>query len=322
LGRKGPATPSSFLPSWNEGSTRAAILDFVERVTDDGGPDFVAPDERVAVFDNDGTLWSEKPMPIELGFILVRLAEMAEADESLRQRQPWRAAYARDFDWLGEAMVKHYHGDDVDMKLLMGGVLHAYAGKTVDDYAAAAQTFLTEHEHPKLGRCYRDLGFAPMVELLRYLEANGFTNFIVSGGDRDFMRPVTHDIYGIPSERVVGSSAALRYEDDEHGGNLVYMTEMELFDDGPVKPVRIWTRIGRRPILAAGNSNGDVAMLRYAGGRDRPALRLLVNHDDAEREFLYTAGAEESHEHAAAHGWTVISMKDDWATVFADAPSR
>src|SRR5271169_3825442 len=117
-------------------------------------------------------------------------------------------------------------------------------------------------------------GFAPMVELLRHLEANGFTNFIVSGGDRDFMRPVTHDIYGIPAERVVGSSAALRYEEDAHGGNLVYMTEMELFDDGPTKPVRVWTRIGRRPILAAGNSNGDVAMLRYTGGKGRPALRL------------------------------------------------
>ncbi len=308
------------LPSWRDGPTRTAILDFVHRVADDGGPDYVPPEDRIAVFDNDGTLWSEKPMPIELGFVLLRLAEMAEADESLRERQPWKAAHERDFEWLGEAMVKHYGGDDGDMKLLMAGVLHAYAGKTVDDYAAAARAFLTEHEHPSLGRAYRDLGYAPMVELLHHLEANGFTNFIVSGGDRDFMRPVTHDIYGIPSERIVGSSAALRFEDDEQGGNLVYMAEMDLFDDGPIKPVRIWTRIGRRPILAAGNSNGDVAMLRYAGGADRPGLRLLLNHDDAEREFLYTAGAEESLKHAADHGWTVISMKNDWARVFADAP--
>lgn len=307
------------LPSWNDTPTRQAIVEFVERVTTDGHADYVPVQERIAVFDNDGTLWSEKPMPIELGFILVRLAEMAQDDESLRERQPWKAAHERDFDWLGEVMVKHYHGDDADMKLLMGGVLHAYAGKTVDDYAAAAHTFLTEHRHPTLDRRYRDLGFAPMVELLSYLEANGFTNFIVSGGDRDFMRPVTHDIYGIPAERVVGSSAALRYEEDEHGGNLVYMTEMELFDDGPIKPVRVWTRIGRRPILAAGNSNGDIAMLRYAGGRGRPALRLLLNHDDPEREFDYTAGAEQSLQRAGEEGWTVVSIKDDWATVFADA---
>src|SRR5262249_43018257 len=157
---------------------------------------------------------------------------------------------------------------------------------------------------------FRQLGYAPMVELLRYLEANGFATYIVSGGDRDFMRPVTEEMYGIPSERVVGSTAGLRYS-SENGGSVAYLAEMDFFDDGPRKPVRIWSRIGRRPLVAAGNSNGDIHMLEYAGG-PRPALRLLVNHDDAEREFAYTAGAEASLERAHADGWTVVSVKDDW----------
>jgi hypothetical protein len=157
-----------------------------------------------------------------------------------------------------------------------------------------------------------------MVELLRFLESHGFTCFIASGGSRDFMRVITGELYGIPPERVVGSSFGLRYADDEHGGSLAYLAEPDVFDDGPTKPVRIWSRIGRRPILAAGNSNGDVPMLRYAGGRSRPALRVLVAHDDAEREFAYTAGAEQALERAGAEGWAVVSVKDDWATVFAD----
>jgi hypothetical protein len=154
---------------------------------------------------------------------------------------------------------------------------------------------------------------------LRFLEANGFTTFIASGGDRDFMRPVTEEIYGIPAERVIGSSNALSYQEDEHGGTLVYLAQPDVFDDGPTKPVRIWSRVGRRPIVAGGNSNGDIPMLRYAGGPARPALRLLVLHDDPEREFDYTAGAETSLEAATAEGWTVVSIKRDWANVFAGA---
>ena len=150
-----------------------------------------------------------------------------------------------------------------------------------------------------------------------HLEANGFSTYIASGGDRDFMRPVTEEIYGIPAERVIGSSNALSYQEDEHGGTLVYLDQPDVFDDGPAKPIRIWSRIGRRPSVAGGNSNGDIPMLRYAGGRARPALRLLVLHDDPEREFDYTAGAETSLERAAAEDWTVVSIKRDWATVFA-----
>jgi len=305
------------LASWNDTSTRAAIEDFVARVTTEGGPDYVRPAERIATFDNDGTLWCEKPMPIELGFILGRLAEMAEADEALREKQPWKAACEQDYHWLGEVITKHYHGDDSDVKVLMAGILQAFAGNSVEEYAAAADAFLRGGRHPTLDRTFHACGYLPMIELLAYLEANGFTNYIASGGDRDFMRPVTEDVYGIPSERVIGSSNALRYLEDEHGGTITYAAEPDVFDDGPVKPIRIWSRIGRRPILAGGNSNGDIPMLRYAGGKDRPALRLLVLHDDAEREFDYTAGAEQSLEIAADHGWTVVSIKNDWATVFA-----
>ena len=305
------------LASWNDTPTRAAIEDFVARVTDEGGPDYVPPAERVATFDNDGTLWCEKPMPIELGFILERFAEMAEEEESLREKQPWKAAVEQDYAWLGGAITKHYAGDDSDVKVLMGGILEAFAGQSVDEYAAAADAFLRQGRHPTLERTFHTCGYLPMIELLAYLEANGFTNYIASGGDRDFMRPVTEEVYGIPAERVIGSSNALRYVEDEHGGTIAYVAEPDVFDDGPVKPIRIWSRVGRRPIVAGGNSNGDIPMLRYAGGRDRPALRLLVLHDDADREFDYTAGAEESLDAAAKHGWPVVSIKNDWSTVFA-----
>jgi phosphoglycolate phosphatase-like HAD superfamily hydrolase len=307
------------LAAWNDGPATAAIREFVARVTDDGSPEFVPPEERVAVFDNDGTLWCEKPMPIELGFILQRLAAMAEQDPKLRDRQPWKAAHAKDYGWLGGVITRHYAGDDSDVKVLLGGILQAFAGMDVEDYQAAAHRFLHQGRHPTLGRPFAECGYLPMIELLGYLEANGFATYIASGGDRDFMRPVTQAVYGIPSERVIGSSNALRYEPSEHGGSIVYLSEADVFDDGPVKPVRIWSRVGRRPILAAGNSNGDIPMLQFAGGPSRPGLRLLVLHDDPEREFDYTAGAERSLEQAAAQGWTVVSIRRDWATVFGDA---
>ena len=168
---------SDALQSWNDTSTRRAIVEFVERVTDERDPNYVAPADRVAVFDNDGTLWCEKPMPIELGFILQRLAEMCEADTSLRDRQPWKAAHERDYAWLGEVITKHYHVDDSDVKVLMGGILRAFAGLTVEDYQTAAAAFLGG-AHPTISRAYRECGYLPMIELLRYLEANGFTAFI------------------------------------------------------------------------------------------------------------------------------------------------
>lgn len=306
------------LPSWRDTPTRQAILDFVERVAMDGGEHHVPPADRVAVFDNDGTLWCEKPMPIELGFVLRRLAEMAAADPSLQARQPWKAAFEKDYAWLSDVVTQHYHGDDTNVKVLMGGMVQAFAGQTVREYEDRAMAFLDAAPHPTLGRRMRDTTYLPMVELLHLLTAHGFTNYIASGGDRDFMRPVTDDLYGIPAERVIGSSNGLRFIADEDGGQLVYEAQPDIFDDGPMKPVRIWSRVGRRPLVAGGNSNGDVPMLQYAHRPDRPGLRLLVLHDDPDREFAYVAGSESALDMARAKGWTVISMKDDWSTVFAE----
>jgi phosphoserine phosphatase len=309
---------SAALASWKDTPARQTIVEFVERVTREDSDKCIPLAERVAVFDNDGTLWCEKPMPIELGFILDRLVAMAAEDVSLRDRQPWKAACEKDHEWLGGAITKHYHGDEGDVKLLMGGILSAFAGMTVERYAAAATAFLRAGAHPTLNRGLCDCGYLPMIELLRYLEANGFDTFIASGGDRDFMRPVTETVYGIPAERVIGSSTALRYRQDESGGgDLVYAAELDVFDDGPAKPVRIWSRTGRRPVVAGGNSNGDVPMLQYAAGSSQRGLGLLVLHDDPDREFAYTAGAERSLQHAREEGWVVVSMKDDWSVVFA-----
>ena len=295
------------LDTWTDGHTKSAIVDFVGRVTAQG-PDFVEPEARVAVFANDGTLWCEKPMYIQLDFLLRRFKEQAEADPSLREQQPYRAAYTGDLQWLGDAVTKHYQGDDTDLKPLMGAILRAHHEITVDEHASRVNTFFADAKHPTLGRPYTSCGYQPMVDLLRYLEDNGFTNYIVSGGGRDFMRPVTTALYGIPPERVVGSSVGLVYRD----GHLYTTDQPEFLDDGPIKPVRLWSRIGRRPIFAAGNSNGDIEMLEFTDG-----FRLLVLHDDADREFDYTAGAEKSLDQAAADGWTVASMKNDWTTVFS-----
>jgi phosphoserine phosphatase len=302
------------LASWNEGASKAAVVDFVERVSAEGIP----PEERIAVFDNDGTLWCEKPLPIQADFILRRLFEMAEADPELRERQPWKAAHERDYAWLGNVMVEHYAGDDTNVRTLLGGVLAAHAGISVDDFEELAGSFLRSARHPTLDRGYLECAYAPMVELLRYLDANGFSNYIASGGGRDFMRPVSEEVYGIPRDRVIGSSTALDYTTDDRGGTITRKPEADVLDDGPQKPIRIWSRIGRRPILAAGNSNGDVPMLDFTQHADKPFLRLLVLHDDEEREFDYAAGAEQALDRASAQGWTVVSVKEDWSTVFAD----
>jgi phosphoserine phosphatase len=308
-------TPSA-LSSWTNRAAKRAIVEFVAQTSGAGGAEPVPLDERVAVFDNDGTLWCEQPMPIQLDFILRRLTEMAEADPGLRERQPWKAARERDREWLSAVMTEHYAGDDGKVRVLLGGILAAYAGISVDDFEASSESFLRTARHPTLGRGYLECAYTPMVELLAYLSANGFTNYIASGGGRDFMRPVTQELYGVPRERVIGSSTALAYTSDERGGTITHTPKPEYLDDGPEKPVRIWSRTGRRPLLAGGNSNGDIAMLDFARHPSKSFLRLLVLHDDAEREFAYTAGAEQALERAEKHGWTVVSMKDDWTTVF------
>ncbi|MGE2715111.1 HAD family hydrolase [Mycolicibacterium litorale] len=292
------------LEHWRDGPARSAIVDFVERAVRD-----IAPEERVAVFDNDGTLWCEKPAYIQLDFLMRRLAEKAGDDHTLRTQEPYRAAADHDLAWFGNAITKHYQGDDNDLKALAAAGLSLHVSMTVEDYAAHVTDFFDRADHPSLGRPYRECVYAPMVQLLRHLETHGFTCYIASGGGRDFMRPVTGALYGVPPERVIGSAQGLKFD----AGDLVIQPTLDVFDDGPEKPVRIWSRIGRRPVLAVGNSNGDNEMLSYCRG-----LRLLVRHDDGEREFAYTAGAERALEHAAAQGWTQISMRDDWATVFGD----
>jgi phosphoglycolate phosphatase-like HAD superfamily hydrolase len=296
------------LPSWRDTAARHAITTFVASAVGDG-PGHIPPAERIAVFDNDGTLWPEKPMPVQLDFIIRGFAEAAERDPALRDRQPFKAAHEHDLGWMGKAMVKHYQGDDGDLKLLLGALGDISAGVEVQAYADRVMEFFAQAEHPRFGRPYMRCAFQPMVELLRYLEANGFLTFIVSGGDRDFMRPAAERIYDIPRERVVGSGFATEY----HDGQIVYTSKLDMFDDGPQKPLRIWARTGRRPALAAGNSNGDLEMLRFAGGDGRPALRLVVRHDDAEREVDDLTGAER----VLDAGFTEISIQNDWSTVFA-----
>ena len=309
-----PALPG--LSSWRAGAAKQQIVDFVARVIGDDGSEPVPLEERVAVFDNDGTLWCEKPLPIQFDFILHRLTEMAEADVALRERQPWKAAYERDYAWLSSVITEHYAGDDTKVRVLVAGVVAAHGGIGVEEFERRADEFMRSTHNPKLDRGYLDCAYAPMVDLLGYLAANGFTNYIASGGGRDFMRPISQELYGIPRERVIGSSAALEYTIDDVGGTITRKAEADYLDDGPEKPIRIWSRTGRRPLLAAGNSNGDVPMLDFTQHPDRRSLRLLVVHDDAEREFAYTAGAERALDRAASEGWTQVSIKNDWATVF------
>jgi phosphoserine phosphatase len=298
------------LTTWRDGAAKKAITEFVEQAKE------VPADERMAAFDNDGTLWCEKPVPIQLDFILRRLVAMADEAPELRSRQPWKAAHENDLAWFGSVVAAHYAGDDTQLPALAAGVLEAYAGTSVEDFEAQANEFLTNTRHPTLGRPYVACAYAPMVELLAYLRANGFGTYIASGGGRDFMRPISHAVYGVPREQVIGSTATLSYEDGEHGGTIRHQPVLDYLDDGPEKPIRIWRRTGRRPLLAAGNANGDIPMLRFTHHPDKPTLRLLVLHDDPDREFAYTTGAEQALEQADRNGWTIISIRDDWLTVF------
>jgi len=307
------------LQSWTDGPTKSVITDFVARVTEEGGPNYVEPAARVAVFDNDGTLWTEKPLVIQLDFTIRRFREMARNDSSLQDQQPYKAAYEDDLQWLSAAMIKHYQGDDSDLELLEIAVPKAFEAVTIEDYDQRVKAFFAEADNPKLKRPYRECGYAPMVDLLRYLEANDFATYIASGGDRDFMRPVAQEMYGIPPERIIGSALGISYSVEGGQSSLVYKGAMDFFDDGPEKPIRIWSRIGRRPILAFGNSNGDVPMLEFSGGPSTASLGLLLLHDDADREFDYVAGAEQALETASRQNWTVVSIKNDWNTVFSDA---
>lgn len=307
----------SGLDSWRDGPAKSAIVEFVERVTRPG-PDFVEPEARTAVFDNDGTLWCEKPAYIQLDFLVRRFIEQAADDPSLRDIQPYRAAVEHDFVWFARAVTSHYQGDDSLLKELAVGVAAAHATLSVEEHADRVNAFFAEAAHPTLNRPYLKCTYAPMLELLDYLDDNGFCNYIATGGGRDFVRPVAGLLYRIPPDRVIGSSVGLDYVENDGDGHLRIGGALEVLDDGPQKPVRIWERIGRRPILAAGNSNGDVPMLCYTGAGEGPALRLLVCHDDPDREFAYTAGAEKALDYADRYQWTRVSMCEDWGTVFGE----
>ncbi|WP_250030211.1 HAD family hydrolase [Paractinoplanes maris] len=295
------------LASWRDTPARQRIVEFVT-VAVAGIP----PAERVAVFDNDGTLWCEKPLPVQAGFLLRRVGELAANDPALRAKQPFKAVAENDHAWLSGAITKHYEGDDGDLREMAAGLLQAYDGTAVDEFAELARDFLVKGENPALHRPWLDTAYRPMTELLTYLAANGFTCYIATGGGRDFMRTVSEELYGITPDRVIGSSVALEYRD----GTIRHTARLDVFDDGLAKPVRIWSRIGRHPILVAGNANGDIPMLRAAGGGRRDPLRLLIVHDDADREFAYTQGADDAISVAETEDWTKVSMAADWARIF------
>ena len=286
------------LPSWNEGPAKAAVVAFVESVTRTGSS-FVSPEDRVATFDNDGTLWCEKPLYPQADFVFRRWQAMVEADPDRAKEQPYKALAENDREWLS-SLLDH-------VPELIKGVTEAYEGITTKAFEEAVREFFATATHPTLGVRYTALGYRPMCELIDLLNAHEFTVYICSAGGRDFVRPVSAQMYGIPRERVIGSATTLEYRD-----GAVYRTKgVELpIDDGPGKPVHIWMRTGRSPLLAGGNADGDVPMLQSA------RFGLLVRHDDAEREFAYDTGAENALVEAASRGWTVVSMRKDFATVF------
>jgi len=297
-------------------------MDFVAAVTTHGSPTFIPAAERIATFDNDGTLWCEKPMYIQLDYMLRQLAAQAEIKPALREQQPWKAASEQDFGWLGGAITKHYQGDESDIKVLLHGILSLSRDAPVEKIEEAAKLFIENERHPLLDIPYQDCIYEPMLELLRYLENNGFINYIVSGGGRDFMRGFAYDLYGIPRERVIGSTVAYRFVEGELDTAIVQQAELAVIDDGAGKPVQIWNVIGRRPILAAGNSNGDIEMLKFTQVRGKPYLNLLLHHNDAQREYAYDQGAERALTLAIEQHWQVISMRDDWQRVFPDSSSN
>ena len=299
--------------AWRHGAAWLAVTGFVTRVTTRGSREYVPPAERVAVFDDDGTLWPERPLPIQWDFLTQCFAEETKQHPHLLRQEPWRAAAAGDLAWFADAEAFHLRGDGTRVRLVTGAAHGAFDGMDVAAYAEQAALFLPPAAHPVLHRPYLHCGYAPMRGLMRYLRSHDFSVYIATGGDREFARPLLARLFDIPPEHVIGAATGLRYLDD--GARIVTGDEPALADDPADKPVRVWRALGRRPILTAGNSNGDIPLLRFTGGGG-PALRLLVDHDDAEREFSYADGAEDALAHAGTEGWTVVSMREDWARVF------
>ena len=301
------------LPSWNEGATKASILDFVARVTTQGGPFFVPAEQRIASFDNDGTLWVEQPMYVQLAFALDRVKAMAPLHPEWKDKQPFKAVLEDDMKTLAESGERG----------LLELVLVTHAGMTTDEFAKIVSDWLATARHPRFKRPYTELVYQPMLELLAYLRANGFKTFIASGGGIEFMRPWTERIYGVPPEQVIGSSIKTRFEMRDGTPLLFRLPDLNFIDDKTGKPIGINEHIGRRPIAAFGNSDGDLEMLQWTTlGASGARFGLIVHHTDAEREYAYD---RQSHfgkldvalEAAAVNKWTVADMKKDWKRIFA-----
>jgi hypothetical protein len=310
------ASAESPLPSWNDSPAKQAILAFVKRVTDPNGDDFVPQAERIAVFDNDGTLWSEQPMYVQLAFAIDRVKALADKHPEWQSEAPFSAVLAGDFQALAAA------GERGLAQLIMA----THAGMTTDQFDTIVKEWLATARHPIYQRPYTECVYQPMLELLDYLRANGFKTYIVSGGGVEFMRPWVEQVYGVPPQQVIGSSIKLRYELRAGEPVLVRLPEIDFIDDKAGKPVGIHRRIGRRPILAAGNSDGDFEMLEYTTAGRGPSLGLLIHHTDADREVAYD---RQSHfgrldrglDVAPARGWSVVDMQRDWRRVFPE-PGR
>jgi phosphoserine phosphatase len=294
------------LPSWNEGSAKDRILKFVDDVTDPESPSYVPPIDRIAVFDNDGTLWTEKPLPVQAAFAIARVAEMAPDHPEWQTTQPYQAILEQDLEIL----------PSLSLEAVEGLILTTHAGMTEEEFETIAGDFLANARHPRFDVRYTETVYQPMLELLAFLRAKDFKTFIVSGGGVEFMRVFSEEVYGIPRENVVGSSLQYEFQNTPEGSVLVRRPELVSFTNEAMKPVNIQLHIGRRPIIAVGNSDGDLEMLQYAWDGQRPFLSLLLRHDDSEREYDYLAGAEEALSIAAQSQWVVVSIKRDFAVVF------
>lgn len=299
------------LPSWTAGAAKTAIVDFVAAVTAKDGADFVPPEERIAVFDNDGTLWVEQPFYTQLAFALDRVKALAPRHPEWRQREPFRTAMAGDIKALAASGEKG----------LLELVMATHAGMTTEEFAAIVRAWLATAVHPRFERPYTELVYQPMLELLAYLRANAFRTYIVSGGGIDFMRPWTEEVYGVPPEQVIGSSIKTRFEFREGTPVLIRLPEIGFIDDKAGKPVSINAFIGRKPIAAFGNSDGDLQMLLWTTSGAGRRFGLIVHHDDGEREYAYDRDShvgrlDKALDAAPAAGWTVASIKRDWSVVF------
>jgi phosphoserine phosphatase len=301
------------LSAWRDGAAKRAILDFVARVTTVGHPDFVPPADRIAVFDNDGTLWVEQPLPVQACFVLDRIRALAPQHPEWRTQQPFKAVLEGD---LAGIMA-------VGMDGLMKLVMATHAGISTEDFAALVRDWIATARHPRFSRPHTSLVYRPMLDVLALLRANGFKTFIVSGGGIEFMRSFSDAFYGIPPEQVIGSSIVTRYVVNDRGPELLREAELHFFNDKEGKPVAINTYIGRRPIAAFGNSDGDFAMLEWVTSGPGARFGLLVHHDDAEREFAYDRDAGLARlarglDEGPGRGWTIARIKTDWEIMFPD----